>query len=103
MWKRKPSPSDPPLLAAVRVKARLFVEFLEEEQTGAPSRAVIEDYNRLRGLALGVVPDLAGTMPPAIEMLAASTRSADEDESNPQVVTRAELLFFCRQVASFLK
>ena len=103
MWKRKPSPSDSPLLAAVRVKARLFVEFLEEERTGPPSRAVIEDYNRLRGLVLEVMPDLAATLPPAIELPPTPAGPADADEADLQVVTRAELLFFCRQVASFLK
>ena len=91
----------PPLLTAARVKARLFLEFVEQQDDGAsPSLPVVRDYNGLRNLILEVAPKLAVALPPEISI----APSSDEDPADHfATVTYGEVRFFCQQIANFLQ
>ena len=91
----------PPLLTAARVKARLFLEFVERQDDGAsPSLPVVRDYNGLRNLILEVSPKLAVALPPEISI---ASSSDDDPDDHLVTVTYGEIHFFCQQIANFLQ
>ena len=96
-----PELDPPPLLIAARVKARLFLDFVERQDNGAsPSLAVVRDYNGLRNLILEVSPKLAVALPPEISI---SSTDVDDPDDHIMTVTYGELHFFCQQIANFVQ